>query len=103
MNQHFDRENAIRVDLRPEERAVLEDMARALVPGQRIAFLFSDRMQSLASAEDILSGAPLFVRYTPAGGFGAPKENWLESFISSIARFLEAGLVPADFHYEGTR
>lgn len=96
-------ENAIRVDLRPEERAVLEDMARALVPGQRIAFFFSDRVQSLASAEDILSGAPLFVRYTPAGGFGAPKENWLESFISSIARLLEAGLVPADFHYEGTR
>ncbi|MBR6021812.1 MAG: hypothetical protein IK066_05270 [Kiritimatiellae bacterium] len=96
-------ENAIRVDLRPEERAVLEDMARALAPGQRIAFLYSDRVQSLSSVEDILSGAPLFVRYTPAGGFGAPKENWLESFISSIARFLEAGLVPADFHYEGTR
>ena len=96
-------ENAIRVDLRPEERAVLEDMARALAPGQRIAFLYADRVQSLSTAEDILSGAPLFVRCTPAGGFGEPKENWRESFISSIARCLEAGLVPAEFLYEGTR
>ena len=94
---------AIRVALRPEERTVLEDMARALAPGQRIAFLYSDRVQSLVPAEDILSGAPLFVRYTPAGGFDEPKETWLDSFISLIARFLEAGLVPAEFRYEGTR
>lgn len=97
-------ENAIRVDLRPEERAVLEDMALALAPGQRIAFLYSDCVQSLGTAEDILSGEPLFICYTPVvGGFDEPKEEWRESWISSIARFLEAGLVPAELHYEGSR
>lgn len=93
----------IRVDLRPADRAVLEDMARTLAPGQRIAFLFSDRVQSLLTAEDILSGAPLFIRYTPAGGFDEPQSNWLDSYICTMAHFLEAGPVPAEFHYEGTR
>lgn len=93
----------IRVDLRPADRVALKDMARALAPGQRIAFLFDDCVQSLVTAEDILSGAPLFLRYTPAGGFDEPKANWLESWISTIAYFLEAGPVPAKLHYGGTR
>lgn len=93
----------IRVDLRPADRVALKDMARALAPGQRVAFLFDDRVQSLVSAEDILSGVPLFIRYTPGGGFDEPQSNWLESYICTIAHFLEAGPVPAEFHYEGTR
>ena len=94
---------AIRVDLRPADRAALEDMARALAPGQRIAFLFDGRVQSLVFAEDILSGAPFFVRYTPGGGFEEPEPDGLESLVSVLARFLEAASVPAELHYEGTR
>lgn len=94
---------AIRVDLRSADRAALEDMARALAPGQRIAFCFDGRVQSLLPAEDILSGAPFFVRYTPGGGFVNPEPDGLESLVSVLARFLEAASVPAEFHYEGTR
>ena len=94
---------AIRVDLRPADRAALEDMARELAPGQRIAFLFDGRVQSLVSAEDIFSGAPFFVRYTPGGGFEEPEPDGPESLVSVLARFLEAASVPADLHYEGTR
>lgn len=93
----------IRVDLRPADRVALKDMTRALAPGQRIVFLFDGRVQSMVSAEDILSGVPLFIRYTPGGGFDEPQSNWLDSYICTIAHFLEAGPVPAEFHYEGTR
>ena len=96
-------ENVIRVGLLPDDRAALEDMARALAPGQLIAFIFDDRIQSLHTADDILSGAPILIRYVSCGGFDAPAPNYMDSFISLTAHLLEAGTVPAILTYEGSR
>lgn len=96
-------ENVIRVELLPDDRAALEDMARALAPGQRIAFLYNDRIHALHTADDILSGAPILIRYSPIGGFDAPTPKFHDSFISLCIHLFQAGAIPADLTYEGSR
>lgn len=96
-------ENVIRVELLPDDRAALEDMARALAPGQRIAFLYNDRIHALHTTDDILSGAPILIRYSPIGGFDAPTPKFHDSFISLCIHLFQAGAIPADLTYEGSR
>jgi hypothetical protein len=94
---------AIRVTLSPADRAALEEMARALDPDRRIAFLFAHRIQSMPTAGEILAGAPLYIHSTPIGGLDAPATDALATFIGSLSLLLETATVPATLHYEGTR
>jgi hypothetical protein len=95
--------NAIRVTLSPADRAALEEMARALSPDRRIAFILYNRIQSMPTAGEILDGAPLYIHSTPIGGLDAPTPDPMNSFISVLSLLLETGTVPATVHYEGTR
>lgn len=95
--------HAIRVTLSPADRAALEEMARALDPDRRIAFLFADRIQSMPTAGEILSGVPLYIHCTPIGGLDAPAPDPLASFNGAVSLLLETAIVPGTLHYEGTR